>query len=711
MSKHKENQPKKFKRSLENLVRRFFEKNNTGDFSHKEICVALDIRENALRKLAYDILQELSKDRYLKATSHGSFQLNNSGNLVVGYLDLTTRGAGFVSIEENDTDVYISPQNVNQSLAGDLVKIQITKQGAGRWEGRVIEVVERERTQFVGTLEMHEKFAFLIPDNVRAGTDIYIPKEKLKGAKDRDRALVKITVWPKSADNPYGEVLEILSGSNPNDSEMISILCNHGIDYVFPSEVLSESEVVTMDLDEKEIEKRRDFRKTTTFTIDPADAKDFDDALSIRELESGRWEIGVHIADVSHYVRPGMAMDVEALKRSNSVYLVDRVIPMLPEQLSNMACSLRPNEDKFTFSAVFEMDEEGKVYKEWFGKTVIHSDKRFAYEDAQEIIEGADGEYKAEILLFDKIAKILRGKRLKKGAMAIESQEVRFKLDDKGYPESLVIKVSKDANKLIEEFMLLANRKVAEFMGKPKKGEDKIPFVYRVHDNPDPAKIQLFNLFIKKFGYEIDYNHPDEISKKINALLDDIRYKNEYNLIQNMAIRSMAKATYEMDNIGHYGLAFDYYTHFTSPIRRYADLVVHRILQEELTTKKHRYGKDLNDICKRISRMERKATEAERESTKYFQVLFVQDKVGEEFEGTVSGIAEHGLYVKMDENQCEGMVSMQDIPGDRFSFYSDKFQIVGGKTKKAYNIGDKVTVRIYEVHLRKRQIDLELIIE
>jgi len=404
MSKHKKKQPKKFKHSLENLVRRFYEKNSNGDFSHKDVCIALDIRENALRKLAYDILQELSKDGYLKATGHGTFQLNNSGNFVVGYLDLTTRGAGFVSIEENDGDVYIAPQNVNQSLAGDLVKVQVIKQGAGRWEGKIIEVVERERTQFVGTLEMHEKFAFLIPDNARVGTDIYIPKEKLKGAKDKDRALVKITVWPKSADNPYGEVLEILSGSNPNDSEMISILCNHGIDYVFPNEVLSESEVVTMDLDEKEIAKRRDFRKITTFTIDPVDAKDFDDALSIQKLENGRWEIGVHIADVSHYVRPGMAMDVEALKRSNSVYLVDRVIPMLPEQLSNMACSLRPNEDKFTFSAVFEMDEEGKVYKEWFGKTVIHSDKRFAYEDAQEIIEGADGDFKSEILLFDKIA-------------------------------------------------------------------------------------------------------------------------------------------------------------------------------------------------------------------------------------------------------------------------------------------------------------------
>lgn len=704
-------QPKTSKMSstLSHLIRKLFEKNEESTLTHKQVCTLLDLRENELRKLAFTVMQDMVSLNQLKSVSHGVYQTNASNAYLEGNIELTARGAGFVIVDGQEKDIYIDPKNVNRAMHGDRVKIQITKKGKSRTEGEVIEVLERERSQFVGTINMHEKFAFLVPDNQRLNTDIYIPKEKLNGAKDGEKAMVKITVWPKSADSPFGEVIERLGSRTPNDAEMIGILCNNGIDYVFPQEVIAESELVTMDLDPAEIAKRRDMREVLTFTIDPADAKDFDDALSFQRLPNGNLEVGIHIADVSHYVRPGTAMDAEALKRSNSVYLVDRVIPMLPEQLSNMACSLRPNEDKYTFSSVFEMDENGKIMSEWFGKTVIHSNKRYAYDDAQEVIEGKDDEFKEEILILDKIAKTYRAARMKKGALSIESEEMRFELDEHGHPVKVIIKISKDAHKLIEEFMLLANRKVAEFLGKMKKGRDQFPSVYRVHDKPDLAKIELFKVFIDKFGYELKSSDLDTVAKSINALLDDIRYKNEYSLIQTMAIRSMSKATYETKNIGHYGLAFEYYTHFTSPIRRYADLVVHRILQEELTNQKHVYGSSLDDICKRISRMERKAVDAERESTKYFQTMFVIDKIGQEFEGTVSGIAEFGLFVRMDDNQCEGMVPMNQIPGDRFFFDAEKFRIVGGKTKKEYNFGDKVKVRIYEVNPRKRQIDLEIV--
>ena len=715
MSRHKKPK-KKLKQSLTHIIRKVFTENSDSSFNHKQVCALVNVRENAIRKLVYSVLEELSKNGVLKKEGHNSYRLNQADSLFEGVLQVTARKSGFVIVDNPDvSDIFIPQKAMHQGIGGDLVKVQITKKGKNRFEGAIIEVIERERTQFVGTVQMHEKFAFLVPDNPRVGVDLFIQKEKLKGAKNGDKAIGKISVWPKSAQNPYGEIIEVLGNSGGNDTEMISILINQGLEYKFPDDVLSEAEKIHLELDKKEVAKRRDFRDVTTFTIDPIDAKDFDDALSFQRLENGNIEVGIHIADVSHYVQPGSPMDVEALKRSNSVYLVDRVIPMLPEQLSNLVCSLRPNEDKFSFSAVIEIDETGKVYNQWFGKTVIHSNRRFTYEEAQEIITGekqkTEDNFGEEILVLDKIAKILRKKRLKNGAMNIESEEVRFQLDDEGFPIDVIIKTSKDAHKLIEEFMLLANKKIAMFIHNSKKGQNKIPFVYRCHDHPNPEKIGMFNLFIRKFGYDIDVTDPTMISKNINSLLADIRYKNEFSLIQTMAIRSMAKATYETDNIGHYGLAFDYYTHFTSPIRRYADLVVHRVVQEELTSKKHRYGSELNDVCKRISRMERKAVEAERESTKFFQTLFMVEKIGQVFEGTVSGVAEFGIFVKMDENLCEGMIPMNDIPGDRFHFDAEKFVVIGARTKKEYNFGDKVKVRVYEVSTRKRQINLELVVD
>ncbi len=710
MVRKKRDKSSKLKNSLTYVIRKLFEKNPTSVLSHKQVCTLIDVRETALRKLVYDILQELVIQQFLSTHGSGQFSLLSSNKNIEGFIELTNRGAGFVVSDDEEDDIYVAPQHIGQALNGDRVRVHILKQGKSRIEGKVVEILSRERTQFVGTIELHKNFAFLVPDNLKAGTDIYISKEHLNGAKEGDKALVKITVWPKSSKNPYGEVVEVIGKPGTNDAEMISILANHGIDYKFPESVLNEAEIVSIDIDQEEISNRRDFRSVTTFTIDPIDARDFDDALSIQKLENGHFEIGVHIADVSHYVRPGSAMDAVALKRSNSVYLVDRVVPMLPEQLSNLVCSLRPNEDKFTFSAIFEMDLYGKIYNHWFGKTIIHSDRRFSYEEAQQIIEGGVGEFSDEILTLDKLAKIARAKRLKDGALNIESEEMRFKLDEKGHPVEVVIKTSKDAHKLIEEFMLLANKYVAMFIARRGKGHDQIPFVYRVHDKPDPSKIALFSVFIEKFGHKPDFSNPAKISQKINKLLDDIRLKNEYSLIQSMAIRSMAKASYDTVNIGHYGLAFDFYTHFTSPIRRYADLVVHRILFQELKGIKHAFDSELQEVCKRISRMERKAVEAERESTKYFQTLYVQDHVGEEFDGTISGIAEFGLFVKIDSNQCEGLVPMNAIPKDRYYFDAENYRIIGTRHKKEYNFGDRVRIKIQDVHPRKRQIDMTLVI-
>ncbi len=711
--------PKKFFKKPKNtgapkgltpLLMRVFERNLGIEFTHKDLCTRIDANNPANRQQVFDTLIQLAKKNVIKQVSHTSFKLEENKNSIEGRIELTQRGSGFVVMPGESKDIFISPNNIGQAMHNDKVIVRLINIGKGRPEGVVIKIIERDKTQFVGTILLKGGNAFLVPDNPRAGVQIKIIENKLSGATNGVKALVKITIWPQNTEMPFGEVVAVLGFPGSNDVEMLSILYNQGIDPIFPSEVLDEAEYVSIQLDETEIAKRRDFRDVLTFTIDPFDAKDFDDAISYKKLENGRFELGVHIADVSHYVRAGSSMDTEALKRSNSVYLVDRVIPMLPEQLSNIACSLRPHEDKYSFSAVFQLNSSGDVEAEWFGKTVIHSNRRYSYEEAQEIIEGKEGEYQEEIREIDRVAKILRKARLANGALNIESEEMRFKLDDGGAPVETIIKTSKDAHKLIEEFMLLANKHVSLFLSKPKGNKDLFPMIYRVHDKPDPEKIGFLKLFLEKFELELAYEDIDKIALNINALLKEIREENEFPLVQSMVIRSMSKATYETQNIGHFGLAFTHYSHFTSPIRRYADLVVHRILETELSKRPHQYGQSLDDVCKLISRNERKAAEAERESGKYFQTLFVQDKIGEEFDGFISGIAEHGLYVKMIENNCEGMVSMQDIPGDRYYFDAEKFRVVGVKNKKEYNFGDLVKVRIYEVNPRKRQIDLELVV-
>tara|TARA_B100000508_G_scaffold141092_1_gene146437 strand:+ start:102305 stop:104440 length:2136 start_codon:yes stop_codon:yes gene_type:complete len=708
MSRNK--QRRKNKKGLTSAIRAVFKKHPDQKYNYKQISAILDVSDKNTRKLVLSILNDLKNEGFLNEFQKGAFILNESFSAgITGTLDATNRGAGYVVSDQSEKDIYISPKHMNHALHGDSVEVEVIARRKAKIEGKITKIVKRKTEMFVGTLDVKKNFAFLLLDNSRVSQDFFIPLEKLNGGKDGQKALVKMTSWPKGVDSPYGEVIEILGNPGNNDTEMLSILLKNEFEIKFPQEVIEEAENVGIELDPEEIKKRRDFRDTLTFTIDPFDAKDFDDAISYKKLDNGNIELGVHIADVSHYVKPGTAMDEEAVKRGNSVYLEDRVIPMLPEQLSNIACSLRPNEDKYTFSAVFEISESGKIHKEWFGKGVIHSDVRFAYEDAQEIIEGKEHELQNEIRFLDNLAKKLRKKRLKNGALSITSEEVSFVLNDEGEPIRVVNKVQKDANKLIEEFMLLANKRAATFAGKlpGNKGSDK-DFIYRCHDKPDLGKIETFKVFIDKFGYDFNFHDYNDIAKNLNALFDKVKDTPESGLIQSMAIRSMAKASYETNNIGHYGLGFDYYTHFTSPIRRYADLVVHRIMMDKLEDRKTSYGNKLNDICKHISAQERKAIEAERESNKFFQVKFLQDKVGEIFHGTVSGLADFGMFVKLDENYCEGMISISSIPGDNFYFDADRFCIVGRNTQQQYNFGDHVEVQVIGVDLFKKQINLEI---
>ena len=696
--------------SLHQSILEVFRKDPTQTFNYKQVARRLNVKQTSKKKLLNKILYDLVDQEKLVEEHHGKFKLEpSSANLkqLIGHVDMTQSGSAYIRVEGMPEDIYVGERDLDNALHGDLVEVVLIKvKRNGKPIGKIEKVIERAKTEFVGTIEKSLKYAFLVPDSKRMPVDLFISLDKMNGAQHGDKAIVKMLDWPSDVDSPFGEVIKVLGKPGENETEMHAILAEYGLPADFPSHIQKEAENIDVSIKETEIKKRKDYRKVTTFTIDPDDAKDFDDALSLQRLKNGNWEIGVHIADVSHYLKPNSQLDQEAYDRATSVYLVDRVVPMLPEVLSNVACSLRPNEDKYCFSAIFELDESTKIINQWFGRTVIHSDRRFTYDEAQKLIEGGEGELKEEVLTLDRLAKQLRKDRFKKGAIDFHSLEVKFKLDQKGEPLGVFVKEQKDANKLIEEFMLLANKQVATFIGAKQKAK---PFVYRIHDNPDPEKLQTFSQFIKKFGYRIDTTSPKGISKTMNRLMADVEGKAEEQLISQLAIRTMAKAEYSTENVGHYGLGFRFYSHFTSPIRRYPDVMVHRLLQHYLDQGKAINQEELEEQCKHCSQREKLATEAERASIKFMQVKFMQDKEGEIYGGVVSGVSEFGLFVELDGVHCEGLIRMRNLGDDFYQFNKDNFALEGKRSGKIYRIGDELTVKVLKADLSKKQLDFELL--
>jgi ribonuclease R len=626
-----------------------------------------------------------------------------------GKIDITRSGMGYVIVDNNAIDIMVRPSDMGNALNGDIVRVKITRENGrtGKKEGKVVEVVERRQTEFIGHIQLSDKFAFFVPDTDKPMPDIFIPLQYLNGAKNRDRVSAKLVKWDKDDKKPVGEVTAIMSPEDENDAAMKELLAQAGFPLFFPQDVLEAAAELPVVLDEAEIAKRRDCRDIKTFTIDPVDAKDFDDALSIRKLPSGLYEIGVHIADVSYYVLPDTDLDAEAYKRATSVYLPDRVNPMLPEKISNELCSLRPNEDKFTFSAIFQMNEDAEVKQYWLGRTVIHSDKRYAYEDVQTIIDTKEGENLEDILLLHNLAQKFRQARFKKGAINFSSQEVRFTLDENAKPIGITVKESKPAHQLIEEFMLLANKTVAENISKIQINKQPLPFPYRIHDQPDPEKLAPFVQYAKKYGHGFDASSPEKISASFNQLLEDAKGKPEQHVLEQLGIRTMAKAVYSTQNIGHYGLAFDFYCHFTSPIRRYPDVLVHRVLQTVLDNKPV-VDKKMEEKCKHSSDRERAAMECERASNKYKQVEYMRDYVGDTFEGVVSGVSSFGFWVETVAHKCEGLVSIVGLSEfDDFRHIESDYSLVGKRSGRTFKMGDKVFIKVIAANLDKRQLDYE----